>query len=77
MSKNTKMYASLRGRIISLYGSQDNFAKEIGISNTSVSKKLSGLSSFSTRDIIKWSQLLNIPASDIGLYFFSDFLAVV
>lgn len=77
MSKKTKLFPQLRGRITELYGSQENFAREIGKSTTSVSQKLNGVSGFSYTDIILWARTLKIPADDIGVYFFNDFLAVV
>ena len=64
-------YRKLRGRIIEKFGSQDNFAKEIGISKNSLSKKLNCKSGFSQSDITKWSELLEIDSSEYGAYFFT------
>lgn len=63
-------YNKLRGKIIELFESQENFAKELGISKTSVSKKMNGKSGFSQKDIIKWAKLLEIDSKDYGTYFF-------
>lgn len=64
-------YDRLRGRIIEKYGSQEEFAKKVGISKNSMSKKMRGKTGFSQKDIIKWSDLLNIDQNDYGSYFFA------
>lgn len=64
-------YDRLRGRIIEKYGSQERFAETIGISSNSMSKKMNGKTGFSQRDIVKWSELLNISRSEYSEYFFN------
>ncbi len=64
-------YDRLRGRIVEMYGSQEEFAKVIGISSNSMSKKMNGKTGFSQKDIIKWSELLDISKSEYGEYFFT------
>ena len=64
-------YSKLRGKIIEKYGSQEKFAKEIGISRVSMSKKLNGKAGFSQKDIQEWSKLLCIDCSEYGTYFFN------
>lgn len=64
-------YNKLRGRIIELFGSQEKFAKELGISRVSVSKKMNGKSGFSQKDIIKWAKLLKIDSKNYDTYFFT------
>lgn len=64
-------YDKLRGKIIEIYGSQEKFATEIGISSNSLSKKMNGKTGISQRDIIKWSELLGIDSSEYGEYFFT------
>ena len=64
-------YRKLRGRIIEKYGSQDNYAKVLGISRNSLSKKLNCKSGFSQADIKKWAELLDIDSSQYGEYFFT------
>lgn len=39
-------YSKLKGRIVELYGTQTGFAKRLGISKNSISKKLAGKQSF-------------------------------
>ena len=69
MLKPTK-YAKLRGRIIEKYGSQIEFCREVGLSETSLSKKMQGKTGFKYREINKWCKLLDIDVSEIGTYFF-------
>ncbi len=64
-------YRKLRGKIIEVFGSQENFAKKLGISKNSLSKKLNCKSGFSQTDITKWSELLSIHSSEYGAYFFT------
>lgn len=64
-------YNKLRGRIIEKFGSFGCFAKEIGLSNNSLSKKLTGKTGISQEDIEKWSDLLDIETSEYGVYFFN------
>jgi len=63
-------YAKLRARIKELYGTEGRFAKELNVSQISISRKFNGKSQFSSDDIRKWCELLQIPVADAGLYFF-------
>ncbi len=64
-------YAKLRGRIIEKYGSQEKFAADVGLSNNSVSKKMTGKSGFSQKDMEKWAGLLDIDTKEYPEYFFT------
>lgn len=64
-------YSKLRGRIVEKYGSQTAFAKEFGISENSFSLKMNNKSKFSSDDIVKAVELLDIPKSEVGTYFFT------
>lgn len=64
-------YNKLKGRIIELYGTQGNFAKRVGISKNSMSKKLTCKTEFSQKDIIQWANLLNLNKDEYGKYFFT------
>jgi len=64
-------YAKLRGRIIEKYGTQGNFAKAIGISENSLSKKMTCVTGLSQDDILLWSELLDIDKSEYGYFFYS------
>ena len=63
-------YAKLRGRIVEKTGTQAKLAEELGVSLVSVNKKLKGITSFSQKDIVKWSNILDIDKSEIPVYFF-------
>lgn len=69
MSNNT--LPKLRGRIVERYGTLRNFAAELGLSAVAVSNKVNGSAGFSKEDIIKWSELLDIPAEEVGESFFA------
>lgn len=64
-------YDKLRGRITEKYGSAGKLGKALNLSRTSMSLKLNGKRGFTQSDIIKWSELLDIPTDEIGAYFFS------
>lgn len=65
-------YNKLRGRIVEMCGSQSEFAKRVGQSEQIICAKLSGNSSFTQDNIIKWCTVLDIDPSDIGSYFFTQ-----
>lgn len=65
-------YNKLRGRIIERYGSQSAFASEFGISNNVFTKKMNSRIRFTTNDIIRIVNMLDIPESEIGEYFFTQ-----
>ena len=64
-------YQKLRGRIIEKYGTQERFCEELGISQTSMSKKMTGKTGFSQKDIINWCELLDIDLKEVGSYFYA------
>lgn len=65
-------YNRLRGKIVETYGSQRNFAKALGISSTSLSKKMTCKSGISQDDIEEWAKLLKITdRNEFGEYFFT------
>lgn len=63
--------AKLRGRIIEMFGSQGNFAKAVKRSEAFISGVLKGKNYLDQRDIDLWSELLEIPKSELGAYFFT------
>lgn len=65
-------YSALIGRIIEKFGTRKAFAKAVGYSENTISKKLSGKIPISTNDITEWSSplLLDIPYTEIPTYFF-------
>lgn len=64
-------YNKLRGKIVEVFGTHYRFAKALGISENSLSKKLKGKTQFKQSDITKWCLLLSIPIDEAGNYFFS------
>jgi transcriptional regulator with XRE-family HTH domain len=64
-------YDKLRGRIIEKYGSQEKYAEILGISTTSLSKKMTGKTGFSQKDIVLWAHLLEIDKTEYSEYFFA------
>lgn len=64
-------YSKLKGRIVERYGTQANFARRLGISKNSMSKKLTCKTEFSQSDIIKWAELLGIEKGEYEEYFFA------
>ena len=64
-------YKKLRGRIIEKFETQEKFAKEVGISETALSKKMQCKTGISQSDICLWSKLLEIKPEEYGAYFFT------
>lgn len=63
-------YNKLKGKIVEVFGNQNNFASKLGVSEVSVSRKLNRKTEFSQSDIERWSNLLGIETADYGDYFF-------
>lgn len=64
-------YAKLSGRIVEKYKTQARFADAIGLSERSVSLKLNGKVGWTQEEMVKASQILEFPATEIPLYFFN------
>lgn len=64
-------YSRLRGRIKEIFGTQDNFAKALGIGRVSLSQRLNNYLDFSQQEINKAYILLNLSKEDIPKYFFT------
>ena len=64
-------YNKLKGKIVEVFGNQNNFASKLGDSEVSVSRKLNRKTEFSQSDIERWSNLLGIETADYGDYFFA------
>ena len=65
----------LRGRIIEKYGTQLNFSKELGVTNATVTNKMTGKTQFSQPEIVLWCKKLDICANDVGEFFFPQLLS--
>lgn len=64
-------YRKLRGRIAEVFGTQEAFAKAVGLSKVSVCKKLKGKSAFKQSDIERWAKILGIKREEYVEYFFT------
>lgn len=64
-------YSKLRGRMIEKYGSQTAFAEKFGVSNNVFSQKMNHKVRFTSDDIVKIIEMLEIPSEEIGAYFFT------
>jgi len=64
-------YKKLRGKIKEIYGSQKKFADKLGVSENSVSNKLSCKTEFSQSDVEKWADFLEIRRVDYGEFFYT------
>lgn len=69
--KNPFRYGKLRGRIKEKCGTQNAFAKDIGLSEVSVSNKLNNNVEWGQEEIEKAVEILNIPPDEIHSYFFT------
>ena len=63
-------YSKLKGRIVEKCGSQRSFAAKMGLSERTISLKLSGRVPFTQSDILKALQVLDLTHADIQGYFF-------
>ena len=63
-------YRKLKGRIVEICGSQREFCKIAGITESLLSRKLNGMCAITQDDVYSWANILKIPAQDIGIYFF-------
>ena len=64
-------YNKLRGRIREKCLTQEELAKEIGISYVSLSQRLNNKLEFSGQEIYKTCGALEIPLEEIPVYFFT------
>lgn len=64
-------FNKLRGRIKEKFGSESEFAKKMGLSRSTMSQKLNNVWDFSSSEIIKACDLLDIGYNDIPAYFFT------
>ena len=64
-------YAKLRGRIKEIFGTQEAFAKAIGIISVSLSQRLNNVLEFTQEEILNSCEVLKIPLTDMMSYFFT------
>mgnify|MGYP003289495932 CR=1 FL=1 len=63
-------YSILEGRIKQYYDTQDKFANEIPMGRATLNLKLNNKSDFTSQNIKRISNLLNITDDEIGQIFF-------
>ena len=64
-------YSKLLGRIREFGFTQETLAKEIGITEASMSLKLNNKANFKQKEIRLICKALKIPCDEIGIYFFT------
>lgn len=64
-------YSKLRGRVVEKFGTQRAFAKQLDLSERSISRKLSGKVTWKQSEIVKACELLSINADEISAYSFA------
>lgn len=65
-------YDKLRQKIKERLGTQDRFAKEIGLGRVSVSQSLNNQREFSAGEMFKSAQVLGFSIAEIPAYFFTE-----
>lgn len=63
--------SKLRGRIIEIFGTIDNFADKAECSRVYVSNYLNHKTCLNQKTIIKWAGLLKLTDTEIPIYFFA------
>ena len=64
--------SKLRGRIRECGLTQEQLAKAVGINKATLSVKMNGRYAFTANEMISIGEALNIPATEIGNYFFTE-----
>lgn len=65
-------YSKLRGRIREILGSEANFCKAMPMTRSTLSLKLNGKVEFTQSEIVAAMEVLQLPMSAIGEYFFKE-----
>ena len=65
-------YTKLRSRIKEVFGTQDRYAKALGLGRVSVSQSLNNQREFSAGEMLRTAQVLHFSVSEIPDYFFSQ-----
>lgn len=64
------MFRKLRGKIVEVCGSQEAFAKAMGVCLSSVNQRLNGKSAWTVPEVIKACDILGIDYQNAWEYFF-------
>ena len=65
-------YSKLSGRIKEKFGSQKAFAKALGVTDTTLSNKITGVFYFTQAEIKKSCQLLEVEPGKVTDYFCTE-----
>lgn len=65
-------YAKLRGKIKETFGTQERFAKAMGLSTVSLSAKLNNTVPFTGPEMNKACEILGVSVDFIPIYFFTE-----
>lgn len=65
-------YSILEGRIKQYFDTQDKFANEIPMGRATLNLKLNNKVDFTSKNIKRISELLNISPEEIGIIFFKE-----
>lgn len=71
-TKEVYDYRKLKGKIKEKCGTQDNFAKLIGVGRVTLSKRLNNNLEFSQSEIMRACHVLDLPTEDLAEYFFTE-----
>ena len=64
-------YNKLKGKIKEVFGTQEAFAKALGIGRTSLYSKLNNNTEFTQSEMLKSLELLGLAKGDVDTYFFT------
>lgn len=64
-------YGKLRGRIVEIFGTQQEFAKKMEWSEHTLSKKLTNKVGWKQKEIVKAIELLKLSLDNVKEYFFT------
>jgi transcriptional regulator with XRE-family HTH domain len=65
-------YSELRNRIKAVFGTEQEFAKALGIGRVALSQKLNNTSDFTCKQMLKAAELLGFGVEEIPFYFFTE-----
>lgn len=64
-------YRKLRGKIKEVFGTQERYAKALGIGKVSLSQRLNNQLDFSQDEMFQSAELLGFSRAEISTYFFT------
>lgn len=64
-------YSKLRGKIREVFGTQEEFARAMGMSPVTLSKRLNNQVDWSREEMDRACELLGVPLEEVPLYFFT------